>query len=247
LNLADLEEDAGQAEAAARIAAAAASAEHEGPRVITGLCGPRAGRHGIWSVGSPYWRAPAPKPRSSRAPGSITSQRSAVVEAIPSLRLAPCAPPLRAVYPNLAIGALGCTRLRGWCRDRRLEFRFGRRATRGWRVWIDQGNSCNRHERRNRLRNPCRQGGLAILDQRSGDIRLQAGVGSAERAAAGYTDQKPNMPQRPIDNKMDADGCGHRYRGGVQSRRRSGSKPSSMSFAHPFYIPAILQPEAATL
>ena len=33
LNLADLEEDAGQAEAAARIAAAAASAEHEGPRV----------------------------------------------------------------------------------------------------------------------------------------------------------------------------------------------------------------------
>ena len=82
----------------------------------------------------------------------------------------PCAPPLRAVYPNLAIGALGCTRLRGWCRDRRLEFRFGRRATRGWRVWIDQGNSCNRQlERRNRLRNPCRQGGLAILDQRSGE------------------------------------------------------------------------------
>ena len=33
LELADLEEDAGQAEAAARIAAAAASAEHEGPRV----------------------------------------------------------------------------------------------------------------------------------------------------------------------------------------------------------------------
>jgi hypothetical protein len=224
LNLADLEEDAGQAEAAARIAAAAASAEHEGPRVITGLCGPRAGRHGIWSVGSPYWRAPAPKPRSSRAPGSITSPRSAVVEAIPSLRLvarpglcagtviprnAPCAPPLRAVYPNLAIGALGCTRLRGWCRDRRLEFRFGRRATRGWRVWIDQGNSCNRHERRNRLRNPCRQGGLAILDQRSGDIRLQAGVGSARGLQQGIQTKSQTCPNGTIDNKMDADGCGH--------------------------------------
>jgi hypothetical protein len=156
----------------------------KGREFITGLCGPRAGRHGIRSVGSPYWRAPAPKPRSSRAPGSITSQRSAVVEAIPSLRLvarpglcagtviprnAPCAPPLRAVYPNLAIGALGCTRLRGWCRDRRLEFRFGRRATRGWRVWIDQGNSCNRQlERRNRLRNPCRQGGLPYLTNAPG-------------------------------------------------------------------------------
>ena len=35
---------------------------------ITGLRGPRAGRRGIRAVGSPYWRAPAPKPRSgSRA------------------------------------------------------------------------------------------------------------------------------------------------------------------------------------
>ena len=122
----------------------------------------------------------------------------------------PARPPLRAVYPNLAIGALGCTRLRGWCRDRRLEFRFGRRATRGWRVWIDQGNSCNRQlERRNRLRNPCRQGGLAILDQGSGDIRLQAGVGSARGLQQGKQTKSQTCPNGTIDNKMDADGCGH--------------------------------------
>jgi hypothetical protein len=201
----------------------------KGPRVHPGLCGRRAGRQGIRSLGSPYWRAPAPKRRSgSRPPFARTGFDHVAeidVEAIPSLRLvarpglcagtviprnAPCAPPLRAVYPNLAIGALGCTRLRGWCRDRRLEFRFGRRATRGWRVWIDQGNSCNRQlERRNRLRNPCRQGGLAILDQRSGDIRLQAGVGSARGLQQGKQTKSQTCPNGTIDNKMDADGCGH--------------------------------------
>ena len=208
--MADLEEDPGRPRRWHGSRQPRRAQSMKGREFMTGLCGPRAGRHGIRSVGSPYWRAPAPKPRSSRAPGSITSPRSAVVEAIPSLRLAPCAPPLRAVYPNLAIGALGCTRLRGWCRDRRLEFRFGRRATRGWRVWIDQGNSCNRQlERRNRLRNPCRQGGLAILDQRSGDIRLQAGVGSARGLQQGKQTKSQTCPNGTIDNKMDADGCGH--------------------------------------
>jgi len=62
-------------------------------------------------------------------------------------RNARCAPLFRAAYPNLAIRALGCTRLRVRCRDRRLEFRFGRRATRGCRLWIDQGSSCNRQAR----------------------------------------------------------------------------------------------------
>ena len=47
LELADLEEDAGQAEAAARIAAAAASAEHEGPRVHHWIVRPPS-----WSPGS---------------------------------------------------------------------------------------------------------------------------------------------------------------------------------------------------
>ena len=147
-------------------------------------------------------RGSYPEPASVARPGLCAGT------VIP--RNAPCAPPLRAVYPNLAIGALGCTRLRGWCRDRRLEFRFGRRATRGWRVWIDQGNSCNRQlERRNRLRNPCRQGGLAILDQRSGDIRLQAGVGSARGLQQGIQTKSQTCPNGTIDNKMDADGCGH--------------------------------------
>ena len=184
----------------------------KGREFITGLCGPRAGRHGIRSVGSPYWRAPAPKPRSSRAPGSITSPRSAVVEAIPSLRLAPCAPPLRAVYPNLAIGALGCTRLGVRCRDRRLEFRFGRRATRGCRLWIDQGSSCNRQlDRRNRLRDRCRQGRLAILDHRSGGrvIRRQARVGSARGLQQGVQTKSQTCPNGTINNKMDGEGCGH--------------------------------------
>jgi hypothetical protein len=112
-------------------------------------------------------------------------------------RNARCAPLFRAAYPNLAIRALGCTRLRVRCRDRRREFRFGRRATSGCRLWIDQGSSCNRQlDRRNRLRDRCRQGRLAILDHRSGGkvIRRQAGVGSARGLQQGVQTKSQTCP-----------------------------------------------------
>ena len=105
--------------------------------------------------------------------------------------------------------------MRGRCRDRRLEFRFGRRATRGCRLWIDQGSSCNRQlDRCNRLRNRCRQGRLAILDHRSGGkvIRRQAGVGSARGLQQGIQTKSQTCPNGTIDNKMDAEGCGHAIR-----------------------------------